>query len=135
MTISFTFRHMVPSDAIRTYAEGKITKLQKLLLHPMTARVTLAVEKQQHLAEVQLDSGSEHVEAKESCAELYAAIDQVIDKLERQIHASKGGKLARNRRPSANMKVGEASLTGVDVDSPEKKTLIRKNIGERHEPH
>lgn len=130
MTISFTFRHMVPSDAIRSYAEGKISKLQKLLLHPMTARVTLAVEKQQHLAEVQLDSGSEHVEAKESCEELYAAIDQVIDKLERQIHASKGGKLARNRRPSASMRVGEPTTGGLELDATPKKAATRKNASE-----
>jgi putative sigma-54 modulation protein len=117
---------MVPSDAIKTYAEGKILKLQKLLLHPMSARVTVAVEKQQHVAEVQLDSGSEHIEAKETCEELYAAIDQVIDKLERQIHASKGGKLARNRRPSANIRISE----NPPINDEDKKASARKNASE-----
>lgn len=130
MTISFTFRHMVPSDAIKTYAEGKILKLQKLLLHPMSARVTVAVEKQQHVAEVQLDSGSEHIEAKETCEELYAAIDQVIDKLERQIHASKGGKLARNRRPSANIRISENPPVNNDPNTGDKKASARKNASE-----
>ena len=134
MTISFTFRHMVPSDAIKSYAEGKLLKLQKLLLHPMSARVTLAIEKQQHVAEVQLDSGSEHVEAKESCEELYASIDQVIDKLERQIHGIKGEKIARNRRPSASIRIGETPSAGTLDDSvgesADKKSLTRKNAGE-----
>ena len=134
MTISFTFRHMVPSDAIKSYAEGKLLKLQKLLLHPMSARVTLAIEKQQHVAEVQLDSGSEHVEAKESCEELYASIDQVIDKLERQIHGIKGEKIARNRRPSASIRIGETASAGTLNDSVEesanKKSVSRKNAGE-----
>ena len=124
MTISFTFRHMEPSDAIRNYAESKILKLQKLLIHPMSARVTLAIEKQQHVAEVQLDSGPEHVEAKESCEELYASIDQVIDKLERQITANKGGKIARNRRPSANMRISEGPAA-TDVDGADKKRASR----------
>jgi putative sigma-54 modulation protein len=122
MTISFTFRHMEPSEAIKSYAEGKILKLQKLLLHPMSARVTLAIEKQQHVAEVQLDSGSEHVEAKESCEELYASIDQVIDKLERQITATKGGKLARHRR--ASMRVSEAPAAPT-TDGSDKKRASR----------
>jgi putative sigma-54 modulation protein len=121
---------MVPSDAIRSYAETKILKLQKLLLHPMTARVTLAVEKQQHLAEVQLDSGPEHIEAKESCEELYAAVDQVIDKLERQIHASKGGKLSRNRRPSASIRVAENVAASVPTEEHDEKAVARKNLGE-----
>jgi putative sigma-54 modulation protein len=122
MTISFTFRHMEPSDAIKSYAEGKILKLQRLLLHPMSARVTLAIEKQQHVAEVQLDSGPEHVEAKETCEELYASIDQVIDKLERQINATKGGKLARHRR--ASMRAGEAPVAPT-ADGSDKKRASR----------
>jgi putative sigma-54 modulation protein len=134
MTISFTFRHMVPSDAIKSYAEGKLLKLQKLLLHPMSARVTLAIEKQQHVAEVQLDSGPEHVEAKESCEELYASIDQVIDKLERQIHGIKGEKIARNRRPSASVRIDETPTASTLNDSvgdfADKKSASRKNAGE-----
>jgi putative sigma-54 modulation protein len=112
MTITFTFRHIDPSDAIKSYAEAKISRLQKLLLHPMTARVTLAVEKQRHVAEVQLASGKEHIEAKEASDELYASIDQVVDKLERQIMVNKGGKLARHRRPSGSVRISEAPRAG-----------------------
>lgn len=104
MTISFTFRHMDPSDAIKSYAVAKISRLQKLLLHPMSAKVTLAIQKQRHVAEVQLASGREHIEAKESSEELYASIDQVVDKLERQINVNKGGKIARHRRAGASVR-------------------------------
>ncbi len=131
MTITFTFRHMEPSDAIKKYAEAKISRLQKLLLHPMTARVTLAIEKQQHVAEVQIASGKEHVEAKDTGEELYASIDLVVDKLERQINESKGGKIARHRRagesvrtsvpPEAKLETREPSMNGG------KKRAVRTN--------
>jgi putative sigma-54 modulation protein len=131
MTITFTFRHMEPSDAIKKYAEGKISRLQKLLLHPMTAKVTLAIEKQRHVAEVQLASGKEHIEAKDSGAELYASIDLVVDKLERQINENKGGKIARHRRPGESVRT---STPPEQLDVPDaeeltaKKRAIRSNV-------
>ena len=139
MTISFTFRHMDPSDAIKSYAEAKISRLQKLLLHPMTAKVTLAIQKQRHVAEVQLASGREHIEAKDSSEELYASIDQVVDKLERQINVNKGGKIARNRRTGASVRtsIAPAAVEGsADVEktpqakSVDKKRVARKNVEE-----
>jgi len=126
MTITFTFRHMDPSDAIKKYAEAKLSRLQKLLLHPMTAKVTLAIEKQQHVAEVQLASGKEHIEAKDSGEELYASIDLVVDKLERQINENKGGKIARHRRGSLRTSAPPEPSTD-DVKGSAKKRPVRTN--------
>lgn len=97
MNISITFRHVDASDAMKQYATEKIAKLQKLLHRPMEARVTFSVEKLKHMAEVRLSSGSEHLEASESSDDMYASIDKVIDKLERQISHSKGAMLANRR--------------------------------------
>ena len=97
MNISITFRHIDSSDAIKRYATDKIGKLQKLLHKPMEARITLSLEKLKHVAEVRLSSGSEHLEAHDSSEDMYASIDKVIDKLERQISASKGALLAHRR--------------------------------------
>jgi putative sigma-54 modulation protein len=130
---------MDPSDAIKRYAVAKLSRLQKLLLHPMTAKVTLAIQKQRHVAEVQLASGKEHIEAKESSEELYASIDQVVDKLERQINVNKGGKLARLRRAGTSVRTSVApkatvkSLRAKKVSKaggPNKKRPARKKLEE-----
>jgi putative sigma-54 modulation protein len=86
MNISITFRHVEATDAIKAYANEKVSKLQKFLRRPMEAKVTLSIEKHEQVAEVRLSSGSEHFEAHETSEDLYAAIDKVIDKLERQIN-------------------------------------------------
>lgn len=139
MTISFTFRHMDPSDAIKRYAEAKISRLQKLLLHPMTAKVTLAIQKQKHVAEVQLTSGREHIEAKDSSEELYASIDEVVDKLERQINVNKSGKIARNRRTGVSVRTSIAPVAAsqssnvkkaAKAKAVDKRLPVRKNIEE-----
>ncbi len=128
MTISFTFRHMDPSDAIKSYAAAKISRLQKLLLHPMTAKVTLAIQKQRHVAEVQLASGREHIEAKESSEELYASIDQVVDKLERQINVNKGGKISRLRRAGASVR------TSIIPEPKAKASAVKKALKTKELP-
>lgn len=93
--ISITFRHMDATQAIKDYATEKVGKLQRLLRQPMTAKVTLSVEKHEQVAEVRLSSGSDHHEAREANSDVYASIDKVVDKLERQISGSKAG---RNKR-------------------------------------
>lgn len=98
MNISITFRHLDATDSIKAYASDKASKLQKFLRQPMTAKVTLSLEKLEHMAEVRISSGSEHYEAHESSNDMYVSIDRVMDKLERQIQASKDSNNSKRRR-------------------------------------
>lgn len=123
MNISITFRQVEPSAAIKKYAESKIGRLQKLLQQPLTAKVTLSVQKQHHVADVHITSGNVHVEAKEVGEELYASIDQVVDKLERQISGAKGEKVARSRRTGDTVrKTTSASIPPEPATKATKKT-------------
>jgi putative sigma-54 modulation protein len=98
MNIAITFRHLDATESIKAYATEKVGRLQKFLRQPMAARVTLCLEKHETSAEVQISSGSEHIEAKETSEDMYAAIDKVIDKLERQINHVKGAAESKRRR-------------------------------------
>lgn len=89
MNIAITFRQMEPSDAVKRYAHEKIAKLQKFLRQPMQANVTLRMEKIEHVVEVRISSGSEHFNGNERSGDMYASIDVVVDKLERQIRSDK----------------------------------------------
>ncbi len=98
MNIRITFRQLDASSAIKDYAKSKVAKVQKFLRQPMTAKVTLSVDKVKHVAEVQISSGGERHEAKEVSEDMYASIDKVIDKLERQIRGTKGAQRSKKRR-------------------------------------
>jgi putative sigma-54 modulation protein len=97
MNIAITFRHIEPSEPVKKYAQEKIAKLQKFLRQPMQANVTLDLERLEHVVEVRISSGSEHYHGKEQSEDMYASIDQVHDKLERQIRSGKGASVARKR--------------------------------------
>ncbi|MBN2195036.1 MAG: ribosome-associated translation inhibitor RaiA [Polyangiaceae bacterium] len=98
MNISITFRHMESSSAVKAYAGEKVSKLQKFLRLPMTAKVTLSIDKLRHVAEARISSGGQHLEAREDSEDMYASIDMIVDKLERQIRGTKGVKQAKARR-------------------------------------
>lgn len=101
MNIAITFRQMNPTEAVKAYAQDKIGKLQKFLRQPMKGQVTLSCQNRVHSAEVDLHAGSARFHAHESSEDMYATIDMVIEKLERQIRAAhvkqKGGERASER--------------------------------------
>jgi putative sigma-54 modulation protein len=107
MNISITFRQMDPSDAIKRHANDKLSKLQKFLRQPLTAKVTLSLDRLEHVAEAHVSSGGEHLEAKESSPDMYTSIDRLMEKLERQIRGSKGSSQSKQRRGGATLRGGK----------------------------
>jgi putative sigma-54 modulation protein len=86
MNISITFRHMDATDAVKGYAHDKVAKMQRFLRSPMKSQVTLSCQQGRfHMVEVDIHSGNAHFHAHETTEDMYASIDKVADKLERQI--------------------------------------------------
>jgi putative sigma-54 modulation protein len=126
MNISITFRHMDPSEAIKEYARDKVSKLQKFLRQPMTAKVTLSLDKLSHVAEAQISSGGAHLEAKESSEDMYASIDKVIDKLERQIRGTKGVAQSKMRRGGVTLRTTEAGEESSVLDGRPGESVVEE---------
>jgi putative sigma-54 modulation protein len=97
MNITITFRHMVGTEAVKQYAHDKIAKLQRFLRQAMTAQVTLSIEGNDHVADVNISAGGQHFHAHERSPDMYASIDTVLDKLDRQIQHQKGASVAKKR--------------------------------------
>ena len=97
--ISVTFRHIEPTAALKQYAEAKIHKIGKYFSQPLDAHVILAVDaKQRQLAEVELHTHGAMIHGKEQHQNLYAAIDLVLDKVERQVRKQKDKYKVSRRR-------------------------------------
>ena len=85
MQVMVTFRHVEPTEGLRQHAEEKVQRVHKYLRRPIEAHVTLSVEKQRHIAEVQLTANHLNVTATEETDDLYSAIDLAMTKIERQV--------------------------------------------------
>ena len=131
MNISITFRHMEASEAIKGYARDKVAKLQKFLRQPMSAKVTLSLDKLRHVAETQISSGGQHLEAKEASEDMYASIDKVIGKLERQIRGSKGAAQSRKRRRGETVRGREAALAAAGGEPAREKKATAAEAASR----
>ncbi len=121
MNVSITFRHMDASEAIKKHAAAKLGKLQKFLRQPMTAKVTISVDKLKHVAEARISSGGAHLEAKEASDDMYASIDRMIEKLERQVRVTKGAAESRRRTAKKAANKEEAAPEAAVAVKPAKK--------------
>ena len=97
--VKITGRHLQITDAINDHVTRKIESLHLDYPKIIEAHVILEVEKYRHSAEVVLVC-SNHItiEACEECDDMYAAIDQVTDKVARQMRKYKT-RLMRKHRP------------------------------------
>lgn len=89
MHINVTFRHMDASEPLKQYAIDKVSKIKKYIDAPVEVQVVLSVEKFRHIAEVSFNLNGFVVKGQEATEDMYAAIDMVTDKIERQVRRYK----------------------------------------------
>lgn len=89
MQLTVTGHHVDVSTALREYVDTKLAKLQRHFDHLTDIHCVLTVEKMVHKAEatIQLSGGTIHADAVEE--NMYAAIDGLVDKLDRQVKKHK----------------------------------------------
>ena len=90
MLIQVRGKGIVVTEAMRDYAERKVSKLTKHFGELHGAYIALCVEGQTQRVEVLLDGDGVKARCEDRGPDLYAAIDRVADKLERQMQKHKG---------------------------------------------
>ncbi len=85
MNIIVNGRHLEVTPALKSYSEEKIRKFEKFLPEGADATVTLSVEKYRHKAEVLLKTNGVLIQAESVTGEIYSSIDEVSEKLDRQV--------------------------------------------------
>src|SRR6266576_5339179 len=100
-------RNLEITDALRSYAEQKLAKLDRQLQDPRV-ELELAVEKnpsiaENHVAEATIWTQGPVLRAREASSDMRASIDQLVEKLERQVtRYKKQGRSRRRRAARAN---------------------------------
>lgn len=91
MQFSVTFRHMEPSEALKSYARERMDRIRKYLPDPIACHVVFGVERHNHRVDVnfQLHNGLA-IAGHEITENMYSSIDLVIAKIERQVRRYKG---------------------------------------------
>lgn len=85
MNLNVSGHHLDVTPAMRTYVSGKLDRVTRHFDHVIDAHVILSVDKLLQKAEVTLHVRGKDIHAECIDADLYAAIDLLVDKLDRQV--------------------------------------------------
>ncbi|MAM89288.1 ribosome hibernation-promoting factor, HPF/YfiA family [Allohahella sp. A8] len=96
MQLNITGQNIDLTDALKSHVEAKFNKLQRHVDSISNVQVTLAVEKQRQMAEATLHMSGSDVHANAEDVDMYTAIDQLADKLDRQVLKQKEKQVERN---------------------------------------
>ncbi|TAK85925.1 MAG: ribosome-associated translation inhibitor RaiA [Betaproteobacteria bacterium] len=85
MNLNVSGHHIEVTPAIRTYVQSKLQRVSRHFDQVIDAHVILTVDKLRQKAEVTLHVNGKDLHCKSEEADLYAAIDLLADKLDRQV--------------------------------------------------
>ncbi|HET7369747.1 MAG TPA: ribosome-associated translation inhibitor RaiA [Gammaproteobacteria bacterium] len=98
MEMNLTGRHVDISPSLRGYVDDKLERIERHFDHATDIHVILSVEKLRHRAEARLNVPGNELFADAVEGDMYAAIDQLVDKLDRQVRTFKEKKTDHHPR-------------------------------------
>ena len=101
MNLNLSGHHLEITPAIRSYISSKLERVMRHFDHVIDAHVILSVAKLQQKAEITLHVRGKDIHCECRDADLYAAIDLLADKLDRQVLKYKA---KRYRKPHVAIK-------------------------------
>lgn len=104
MQITVSGQQMLITESLRTYAADKLSRIERHFDHVTTTNVVLHVEKNRHQAEATIHAKGATLHADAEGENMYAAIDSLADKLDRQVLKHKEKTKTNHHRNSKNDK-------------------------------
>lgn len=111
MQVSVTFRHMDATDALKSFAADKVSRIEKYMHSPTDAHVVLSVERgHMHRAEINLTANGVRIRGQEVSTDMYGSIDGATQKIERQLKKWKNKLASHKPREGHQMKVSHGVI-------------------------
>jgi putative sigma-54 modulation protein len=130
MQVQVTGHHVEITPSLRTYIEGKLSKLAELYPHLRTVAVVVTVEKYRHTAEIHFHADSVEMSAKKTTKDMYASVEEAVSALEQQagkrkdrLHTSGG--LRRTAARAEKRSSQKAKAAPKEEAAPPKPRVVR----------
>ncbi len=131
MKISIRGDKIKVTDSMNNYVTEKLKKIDKYLDNPdeVKANVVVKIEKTGQKVEITIPLKTFILRAEETGEDIYAAVDVITDKIERQIRKNKT-KLASQAKKTRDVKgFAFSSIEEIKDDEEDNKIVKRKKIG------
>jgi len=103
MQISISGQHLDITESLHNHVSEKVEKISRHFDHVTNTNVVLQVEKKRHMAEATINTKGAMIHASSTSDDMYAAIDSMVDKLDRQVIKHKE-KMTDHHRNDASLK-------------------------------
>lgn len=129
MEITVRGKNIEATEALVDYAHKKVNKLAKYLNRPKEAQVVLSVIRNEHIVEVTVILNGIILRGEESTGDMYASIDMVVSKLEKQLVKYKT-RLGKSLRQQGLRALGEklASTEAKEKEAEEDRVVKTKRF-------
>ncbi|MEG2455729.1 MAG: ribosome-associated translation inhibitor RaiA [Oscillospiraceae bacterium] len=124
MKITFTDKHITLPENVHSYAEKKVTKLERYFKVENEASVVFSVQKNRNIVELTVRSGGTILRVSESTSDMFASIDAAVTSLERQIRKNKT-RLEKRLRTDAFERTLEAVTSFVPEEPMDPFQVVR----------
>ena len=85
MNLSISGRHLEVTPAINAYVKNKMARVARHFDNVIDTQVILSIERLKHMAEVTMRLRGKDIHCEATDENLYAAIDLLADKIDRQV--------------------------------------------------
>ena len=111
MQLQLKAQHDTVPDAVQAYAEKRFAKLSRRLYEGTAVEVTFWIERNpsirdDHVAEAVVFTKGRNLVAREAATTYEAAVDRLVDKLERQIERYRDKRVLEPRRAAQRKRDG-----------------------------
>lgn len=107
MQLTITGHHVEVTPALRAYTTEKMQRLSRHFDRVVSVDVILNVEKLDQIAEATVNAGGRKLFATETAEDMYAAIDGLSDKMDRQVRRLKDKLRDHHHTKPAHLTAGD----------------------------
>lgn len=107
MNIMVSGKNLDVTAGLRDHVEKKVGKIARYFNNPLEAQVTMQTERGRHIVEITMPAAAGLIlRAEVASNDMYASVDQAVDKLERQIRKYKTRINRKARQQQAELLLG-----------------------------
>ncbi|MFH1562675.1 MAG: ribosome-associated translation inhibitor RaiA [Nitrospirota bacterium] len=132
MNISITARHIEVTDSVKEYLEKRLNKLKKYFKKEVNIHVVFAAEKERRSIEVDINYNGNILHSEVTTQDIHTSIDQVVEKLERQVKKCKDKIQGKNKilstRQASKITEGIGLSSTEDIKKIKRKKLTLKPL-------
>lgn len=122
MRVSIAGKGMEVSDYLKDLVTKKVTKLQRFFDEDTEAHITMSIQRSRHIVEVTIPFDGIVLRGEEATGDMYASVDGVIKKLEKQIHKHR---TALKKRLHENAFTKEDEAFELSLADEKRPTVVR----------